>query len=67
MFRVFRDREKTLEFLTYNEFSNWRIKMAGQGFKPVYSHTIRLQSGVYIYYYQLRTMGEASNAKPVYS
>lgn len=58
MFRVFRDNEPALQFLTYNEFSNWRIKAAVDGFKPTYSHTVRLRGGDYIYCYQLRTISK---------
>lgn len=58
MFRVCCDGDKTLEFLTYNEFSNYRIRAARDGYKPYYSHSVRLRGNTYIYYYQLRTIGE---------
>lgn len=66
MFRVFRDDEPTLEFLTFNEFSNYRIRAAAQGFKPVYSHSVRLRYNNYIYCYQLRRLGDVKQNEPLY-
>lgn len=53
MFRVFLEGDK-YEFLTYNEFAAWRLKMSHKGYKPYYSHSIKIRCGDYIYCYQLR-------------
>ena len=54
MFRVFLEDDNKYEFLSYNEFAAWRLKMAHKGYKPYYSHTIKIRCGYYIYCYQLR-------------
>lgn len=56
VFRVFRDDQPTLDFLTYNEFANWRIQAAAEGYRPHYSHSVRLRGNYYIYCYQLRKL-----------
>lgn len=55
MFRVYQEaHEKPLEFFTYNEFANYRVKIARDGYKVSYAFTVRLTSRDYIYCYQLR-------------
>lgn len=55
MFRVYREaHEKPLEFFSYNEFANYRVKIARDGYKVSYAFTVRLTSRDYIYCYQLR-------------
>ena len=55
MFRVYQEaNEKPLEFFTYNEFANYRVNIARDGYKVSYAFTVRLTSRDYIYCYQLR-------------
>ena len=56
MFRVFLENGNKYEFLSYNEFAAWRLKMSHEGYKPYYSHSIRIRCGYCIYCYQLRKM-----------
>lgn len=58
MFRVFVNRNKHYDFMTYGEFAAWRLKIAAAGFKPHYSHTVRIRYGDYVYCYQLRKLPE---------
>lgn len=58
MFKVFRDEQPPLVFLTFNEFSNYRINAAKEGYKPHYAFSVRLRANHYIYCYQLRKVGE---------
>ena len=53
MFRVFLEGDRRLEFLTYNEFSAWRLK-AAEGYKPHYVCFVHIRCGEYVYCYQLR-------------
>ena len=61
MFRVFLENGNKYEFLSYNEFAAWRLKMSHEGYKPYYSHSIHIRCGYYIYCYQLRKISEVSN------
>ena len=55
MFRVYREaHDKPLDFFTYTEFSNYRLKIRADGYKVFYSHTVLITSRDYIYCYQLR-------------
>ena len=59
MFRVFLENDEKVEFLTYNEFSAWRLKMAHKGYRPYYAFSVHIRCGHYIYCYQLRKIPSA--------